>query len=79
MTLPIGAVVDIAEALEDTEITQQEVEGLLVGVFNSFIAGIVLAFGMSMMVKAVGKSSPAVGLVEDVEEVGGVAGLASML
>jgi len=79
MTLPVSAIADIGEALEDTEITQQEAEGLLVGVFDSLIAGIVLAFGMSMMVKAVGKGSHAVELVEDVEEVGGVAGLASIL
>lgn len=75
----IGAIIELAEAAEDAEITQQEAENIMTVIFSNAIAGTVLVFGMLMMIKIVGKSSPAVAVVEGVESIAGVAGLAGEL
>lgn len=48
MTLPISVAIELAEAVEDEELTQQEAESMLASVFGSLIGAVVIAYGMLM-------------------------------
>ncbi len=74
MTLDVG--LSLLEATEDAEITPQEVGAITSSMLNSAISGMVVVLVMGMMVKFLGEKSIAVGAVEDVQEISGIAGLA---
>lgn len=77
MTIPVIA--GVVDSISDGTLVQGETEALMTSVFNTAIAGIVLTFGMGMLIKVAGQESPGVKVAEMAEDIAGLRGLASVL
>ncbi len=77
MTFDVG--LDLLEAVEDSEITPQEVGVIAASLINSAIGGMFLVLVMGMMMKFFGEKSIGVEAVEDIQEIEGITGLARKL
>ncbi len=77
MTFDVG--LDLLEAVEDSEITPQEVGVIAASLINSAIGGMFLVLVMGMMMKFFGEKSIGVEAVEDMQEIEGITGLARKL
>lgn len=72
--LPIDIAIQMGEAVEDKEITTSEVQSMMMTVFNTALGGIVIAFGMSMFIKATGGKPAFVKEIQQVQAVESLAG-----
>ena len=77
MTFDVG--LDLLEAVEDSEITPQEVGVIAASAINSAIGGMFVVLVMGMMMKFFGEKSMGVEAVEDIQEIEGITGLARKL